>query len=113
MSERYKIAKEAWFVPFGPINGVDLIKLAALRSWREFTCAKYSHGTLLRKLENKFEGSNQATSQIDPPRDGCTYWLRGDRNSENSDQPGTVFVVRDGAIISIRAVNRQDWEVMP
>ena len=100
-------------MPFGPVNGVDLIRLSALQSWRSFTGAKYSHGTLLRKLENRLEGSNQATSQIEPPRDNCTYWLRGQRGSENADQPGMVFVVRDGAILSIKSVNRQDWEVMP
>ena len=110
MSERYRLPKESWFVPFGPINGVDLVRLSALQSWRAYTGALYSHGTLLRKLENKFEGSDQVTSPLDPPRDNCTYWLRG---RADSDQPGTLFIVRDGAILSIKAVNRQDWEAMP
>lgn len=113
MSERYQIAKDSWHVPFGPVRSVDLVRLSALRAWRERTGAKYSHGQQLVRLESCFDLSHQVTSQIHPPRDNCTYWMRGRRDSENANQPGTLFVVRDGAVISVKEVNRQDWEEMP
>lgn len=113
MNERYQIAKESWHVPFGPIRSVDLVKLSALKVWREKTGMKYSHGRQLVKLEELFESSQQVTSQTQPPRDNCTYWMCGKRDSQNASQPGMLFIVRDGAIIFIKPVNRQDWEAMP
>jgi hypothetical protein len=113
MSEQYKIPKQSWYVPFGPIREVDLVRASALTAWREKSSATYSHGKQLVKLEACFESSRQVTSQINPPRDNCTYWLRGKLDSENADQPGLLFIVRDGAILSIKEVNRHDWEVMP
>jgi hypothetical protein len=103
--------KEAWFVQFGPVRDVDLVKVAALTSWRKYTGATYSHGRQLLNIENSFEQSEQVTSQIHPPRDGCTYWLRG--TNKEKTQPSVMFIVRDGAIIAIHQVNRQEWEVMP
>ena len=113
MSEQYQIPKESWYVPFGPVRSVDLVKVAALRAWREKNGATYSHGRQLVKLEACFEATHQVTSQIDPPPINCTYWMRGRRDSENADQPGILFIVRDDAILSIKEVNRQNWEAMP
>lgn len=113
MSERYKLPKRSWFVPFGPIRDVDLIKIDAINFWRQSCGAKFSHGRLLLKLEQALENASQVTSQIEPPRENCTYWMKGKRNSEKWDKPGLLFVIRDGAIISVKQVNRQDWEAMP
>ena len=103
--------KEAWFVPFGPVRDVDLVKVAALTAWRRYTKATYSHGRQILNIENSFEQSTQATSSVHPPRDGCTYWLRG--TNRESEHPSALFIVKDGAIIAIHEVNRQEWEVMP
>lgn len=102
--------KEAWFVPFGPVRDVDLVKLAALTSWRKYTGATYSHGRQLMNIELSFTQSAQVTCLSHPPREGCTYWLHG--TDMEKTQPSVLFIVRDGAIIAIHEVNRHNWDVV-
>ncbi len=114
MSERYTVPKESWFVPFGPIRGVDLVKVAALTRYREATKATRSHGAHLLRVEEMFTRSARVTSQIHEMKEGVEYYLRGLPTSETSpDCPGVLMIVRDGAIISIKQVNRHDWQTMP
>lgn len=98
--------KESWYVPFGPVKGIELIRVSALRTYRKTTGALYSHGTQLRKIESMFEQSVRASSSVHELRENCTYYIRGRSDSE---QRGTLFVIRDGAILTIKEVNLNEW----
>ena len=112
MNERYQIPKVSWYIPFGPINGVDLIKVSAINRYRVVnTHSTYSHGQLLVRLESMFENSKPVTSYKVPPQPNCTCYLRG-TTPGHEDRPGTLFVVRDGAIIAVKTVNRGEWTVI-
>ena len=111
MSEKYRMPKLSWLVPFGPIRGVSHVSLNAMEKFRQSIGAKYSHGELLRRMEWWFEESERASSQFHKPRPNCEYFRTG--KSGDAGKPATLFIVRDGAIISIRAVSRSEWETMP
>lgn len=95
--------KLSWFVPFGPVNNVDLVKVAALQRYRETSGAKYTQGKMLTRLEAMF---SEVTEVEHDGREDTQCFLHG---KPGSDDPGMLFVVRDGAIISIKPTDRSLW----
>lgn len=97
--------KDSWFLPFGPVKGVSLVRAYCMTKFREETGTTCTEGELLCKAERYLDKATPVASpDVETCRPGCQYYLTA---------AGFLLITRADTLFAIKRVNASKWHPLP
>lgn len=97
--------KDSWFLPFGPIKGVSLVRAYCMTKFRAETGTTCTEGELLLKAEHYLaKAVLVACPDVETCRPGCQYHLT---------PAGFLLITREETLFAVKRVDVSEWHPLP